>query len=129
MSTNATGWSEDSVVMRVGNHIVVAAERTDKPGISGGRQPDHPYILAQPMQQMRQSERRLAGSAGEHHAARAEEFILRKVIVDQEREHEQRTQQRLVIALSAGESGIAGDARIGVVDRRNALTMRGGIAQ
>ena len=81
------------------------------------------------MQQMRQPERGLAGGAGEHHAARAEEFVLGKIIVDQERQHEQRPQQRLVIALSAGESGIAADARIGVVDRRNALTMRGGIAQ
>ena len=81
------------------------------------------------MQQMRETERGLAGGAGEHHAARAVEFILGQKIVDQKRQHEQRPQQRLIIALAAGESRIAADARIGVVDRRHALAMRGGVAQ
>ncbi len=81
------------------------------------------------MQKMREAERGLAGGAGEHHAARTVKLILRQEIVDQKRQHEQRTQQRLVIALATGKGGIPADTRIGIVDRGYALTMRGGVAQ
>ena len=81
------------------------------------------------MQQMRKAERGLARRTGEHHAGRAEKLIFREEVVDQERQHEQRPQQRLVVALPPGESSIAADAGIGVVDGGCDLAMRRGIAQ
>ena len=81
------------------------------------------------MQQMGEAERSLAGGGGEHHAFRAIKFVLGQEVVDQERQHEQRPQQRLVVALLAGKRRIAADARVGVIDRRHALPMRGRVAQ
>ena len=56
-------------------------------------------------------------------------FVFGEEVVDQERQHEQRPQQRLIVALLARERRIAADARIGVVDRRHALPVRGAVAQ
>ena len=94
-----------------------------------GRQPDHLDAVAPGMQQMRETVSRLAGGRGEHHAFRAIEFALGEKVINQERQHEQRPQQRLIIALLAFEARIAANARIGVVDGRHALPVRGGIAQ
>jgi len=73
------------------------------------------------MHEMRQAERGLAGRGGQDHAARAKEAIFGQIVVDQKRQHEQWPQQRLMIALAACERRIATDARIGVIDRRDAL--------
>src|SRR5260221_2605125 len=81
------------------------------------------------MQEMGKTERGLAGGAGEYDAPRAIKLVLAQIIVDQKRQHEQRTQQRLIVALAAGKRGIAADARVGIVDWRYVLAMRGGVAQ
>ena len=81
------------------------------------------------MQQMREAEGGLAGRARQHHAACAEEGVLREKIIDQERQHEQRPQQRLIIAGTPCEGRIAADTRIGVVDRGDALAVRRAVAQ
>ena len=78
---------------------------------------------------MRKPERGLAGSAREQHALGAEEFVLGEKIVDHERQHEQGTQQRLIVAVASGESGVAGDAGVGVINRRHALAVRGAVTQ
>ena len=55
--------------------------------------------------------------------------LLGQEVVDQERQHEQRPEQSLVVALPAGEGRIAADARVSIVDRCDALAMRGRVAQ
>src|SRR5579862_2036893 len=78
---------------------------------------------------MGEAERGLAGGAGEYDAARAEKFLLAEEIVDQERQHEQWPQQRLIVTIEPLEVAVTCDARISVVDRRDALPMRGRIVQ
>jgi len=56
--------------------------------------------------EVRQPERGLARGRGQHHALGAEKIVLAKVIVDQERQHEQRPQRRLMVALLPCEIGL-----------------------
>ena len=114
----------------VGHDLVVAAERPDEIGIGRRGEPDHLRpAYARACNRCARPNAVLLEALVRIRRARAVEIMFAEEIVDQERQHEQRPQQRLVIARPAGKGGIAADPRIGVVDRRHALPMGGGVAQ
>ena len=78
---------------------------------------------------MCEPKRGLARSRGQHHALGAKKLVLGEEIVHQERQREQRPQQRLVVAGTSLEIGIAGDAGVAVIDRRDVLPVCGAVAQ
>ena len=109
----------------IGDDLVIAAERADEADIGRRGQSDHAYACARVCSRWASPNAVLLEALESSTLRAPKNVVLGEEVVDQERQHEQRPQQRLVVALPAGESGIAADARIGVVDRRHALPMRG----
>jgi hypothetical protein len=95
---------------------VVATERADEIQIARRSEPNDADILAQAVQEIGEPKGSLAGRRRQHHAPRAEKFLLGEKIVDQKRQHKDWTQQGLIVALPSGIGGIVCDARIGVID-------------
>jgi hypothetical protein len=88
----------------IAHDLIIAAKRPDEGRVRKRGQADHTQTITPRVQEMCESERGLAGRGGEDYAVSAKEADLGKVIVDQERQHEQRPQQGLIIALAPGES-------------------------
>ncbi len=95
--------------MVISHDVVVAAERFDKIDILRSGEADHLYLCALGMQEMCETKRGLAGGRGQDHALRVVESVLRQIIIDQKGQHEQRPQQRLLVALPAGKGRVAAD--------------------